>query len=294
MDTDRQYTGQRWEAGIGLYDYNARYYDPALGRFVQADTIVPSPQNSQSLNRYLYTLGNPLNYTDPTGHWHEPPQIWEVYRGAAEGERDFDGRRAAQYALKYALTDNPEYIRDPNNDCTNFVSQALRAGGLEINERWQPYETAWIWTYGQDGLFNYLGDPLEQGGLEFDASVLSSSTGKYSEFPRQIRPGDVVFYHQEGYTDASYYNHAAIVVGWGPKNADEEALVAFLDAHGGEYPACNNRAGTLIPYVAHHIPGGTGSVNPIHPTNADTQEYVIFHVRAYYSLYVSLNQEQEQ
>jgi RHS repeat-associated protein len=69
MGTDRQYTGQRWEAGIGLYDYNARYYDPALGRFVQADTVVPSPHNSQSFNRYLYTLGNPLRFTDPSGHW---------------------------------------------------------------------------------------------------------------------------------------------------------------------------------------------------------------------------------
>jgi RHS repeat-associated protein len=68
MDTDRLYTGQRWEAGIGLYDYNARYYDPALGRFVQADSVVPSSHNSQSFNRYLYTLGNPLKYTDPTGH----------------------------------------------------------------------------------------------------------------------------------------------------------------------------------------------------------------------------------
>jgi RHS repeat-associated protein len=68
MATDRLYTGQRWEAGIGLYDYNARYYDPALGRFVQADSVVPSPHNSQSFNRYLYTLGNPLRYTDPSGH----------------------------------------------------------------------------------------------------------------------------------------------------------------------------------------------------------------------------------
>ncbi len=41
MVTDRRFTGQRYEAGLGLYDYNARYYDPALGRFVQADSIVP-------------------------------------------------------------------------------------------------------------------------------------------------------------------------------------------------------------------------------------------------------------
>jgi len=41
MPTDYQFTGQRRESGLGLYDYNARYYDPALGRFIQADTIVP-------------------------------------------------------------------------------------------------------------------------------------------------------------------------------------------------------------------------------------------------------------
>jgi RHS repeat-associated protein len=68
MDTDRLYTGQRWEASIGLYDYNARYYDPVLGRFVQADTVVPSPQNAQAFNRYSYVLNSPLRYTDPSGH----------------------------------------------------------------------------------------------------------------------------------------------------------------------------------------------------------------------------------
>ncbi len=41
---------------IGLYFYNARYYDPALGRFVQADTIVPNPASPQDLNRYSYAF----------------------------------------------------------------------------------------------------------------------------------------------------------------------------------------------------------------------------------------------
>lgn len=38
--TSYQFTSQRNDAAIGLYFYNARYYDPALGRFIQADTIV--------------------------------------------------------------------------------------------------------------------------------------------------------------------------------------------------------------------------------------------------------------
>ncbi len=43
--TARRFTGQIEDAAIGLYFYNARYYDPALGRFIQADTLVPSPAN---------------------------------------------------------------------------------------------------------------------------------------------------------------------------------------------------------------------------------------------------------
>jgi RHS repeat-associated protein len=81
MATDRLYTGQRWEAGIGLYDYNARYYDPALGRFVQADTVVPKPGNPQSFNRYAYCIGNPLRYTDPSGHFTRDAML-EYLKGA--------------------------------------------------------------------------------------------------------------------------------------------------------------------------------------------------------------------
>jgi hypothetical protein len=48
--------------------YDARWYDPALGRFVSPDTLVSDPSNPQSLNRYAYVLANPLKYSDPTGH----------------------------------------------------------------------------------------------------------------------------------------------------------------------------------------------------------------------------------
>jgi len=66
--TTFRFTGQRQEADLGLYFYNARWYDPALGRFIQADTIVPQPGNSQAWDRYAYTLNNPVKYIDPDGH----------------------------------------------------------------------------------------------------------------------------------------------------------------------------------------------------------------------------------
>lgn len=65
----RGYTGHEMDASTGLINMNARLYDPVLGRFISADTVVPSPSNMQGFNRYAYVLNNPLLYTDPTGHW---------------------------------------------------------------------------------------------------------------------------------------------------------------------------------------------------------------------------------
>ena len=49
IGTAYQFTGQRREAALGLYFYNARWYDSAIGRFLQPDTIVPEPGDPQSL-----------------------------------------------------------------------------------------------------------------------------------------------------------------------------------------------------------------------------------------------------
>jgi len=68
--TDYLYTGQRLEAEIGLYFYNARFYDAKLGRFTQADTIIPGAGKPLALDRYAYVANNPLKYTDPSGHYY--------------------------------------------------------------------------------------------------------------------------------------------------------------------------------------------------------------------------------
>ncbi len=63
-----KFTSQELDEETGLYYYNARYYDPEIGRFLTADSIVPNPGNGQAFNRYAYVYNNPLFYTDPSGH----------------------------------------------------------------------------------------------------------------------------------------------------------------------------------------------------------------------------------
>lgn len=49
---------------------------------------------------------------------------------------------AKKYAEEYALTPNPAYPYYSDNDCTNFISQSLRAGGLKyLGTKWNDYNS---------------------------------------------------------------------------------------------------------------------------------------------------------
>jgi RHS repeat-associated protein len=57
------YTGQRFDAEIGLYNYKARYYAPAIGRFLQPDPI----GMAGGMNLYSYVGNDAVNLVDPMG-----------------------------------------------------------------------------------------------------------------------------------------------------------------------------------------------------------------------------------
>ncbi len=64
--------------------YNARFYDPKIGRFIQADSIVPNAGNPQDLNRYSYVDNNPIRFTDPSGH-KKKHKSWLKWAGIIAG-----------------------------------------------------------------------------------------------------------------------------------------------------------------------------------------------------------------
>lgn len=67
-----RYTDQEKDKGTGLYNYDARLYDPGIGMFVTGDDVTQDWFDPQGLNRYAYCRNNPVNYTDPSGHSAEP------------------------------------------------------------------------------------------------------------------------------------------------------------------------------------------------------------------------------
>ncbi|SDO05174.1 RHS repeat-associated core domain-containing protein, partial [Paenibacillus sp. yr247] len=62
------YAGKQYDPKAGLMDYSARWYNPNIGRFISQDTYIGIAAIPQSLNRYAYTLNNPVKYIDPSGH----------------------------------------------------------------------------------------------------------------------------------------------------------------------------------------------------------------------------------
>ena len=119
-------TDQELDTSTGLYNYGARLYDPVIGKFISADTIVQDPYDPQTLNRYSYCRNNPLIYVDPSGYsWlsdrlHDIGHffsdaaeiVWQPVAQLAAASIGFSiagppGAAIAAASVNYAITGDP-------------------------------------------------------------------------------------------------------------------------------------------------------------------------------------------
>ncbi|MBI3151968.1 MAG: RHS repeat-associated core domain-containing protein [Chloroflexi bacterium] len=147
--TSYRYTGQREEVIFGLYFYNARWMDPALGRFVQADTLVPG--GIQGLDRYAYVGNSPVRYIDPSGHtpcasarWDDGPQCFIDGKPKNIRIPDWDskfGKYVSEKDKRAAVRAYLDFISDPLRFAEYYVNPAVAPIDYDYLEIFAEYST---------------------------------------------------------------------------------------------------------------------------------------------------------
>ncbi|MDY0395915.1 amidase domain-containing protein [Virgibacillus halophilus] len=132
------------------------------------------------------------------------PQLALLESEVAEETRfSYDRMSAVQYAENWWNSYNPAY-RKFDVDCTNYVSQCLKAGGAPMwgapnrSKGWWYQGGSWSFSWAVAHSFRWYLSGAKQGlkGLEVHT-------------PQELAPGDVICYDFEG---DGRFNHNTIVV----------------------------------------------------------------------------------
>jgi len=162
-----RFTGREFDAETSLYFYRSRYYDATLGRFISEDV----ERFNAGPNFYNYVLGSPLNWVDPLGlditvklypatnpYGHigigvntlqtegfYPDVDLPAYPGHILPDNKYPAIKCMiihttpQQDQKIqdfinSRKKTPGWWRFPGNDCSNFVHDALKAGGINVGD----------------------------------------------------------------------------------------------------------------------------------------------------------------
>ena len=150
------YRGYFLCSSLGMYYLQSRYYDPWIGRFINADATWVLGVNQGSLlqfNLFAYALNNPVMLVDPTGfvgsHWAGPNDMAFWYAMNAWGHAQLGNTQAAN---QYQRRSVAQQARRPTNTNPQAVIHAMEFYNFVWYRR-----TPVVRTSGLGGSFSILG-----------------------------------------------------------------------------------------------------------------------------------------
>ena len=187
------------ELGLNWYDYQARNYDPALGRWFNID---PASELSRRFSPYTYALDNPVFFIDPDGMIATPPLDYYNNKGKKIGTDGVDdGRKAVVTNKKEARS-----IKKTNKSGgTTQLSEVKSAVVL-------PSDTAL-----KESL-NVLDRTVDNGGKKEESSlvmndgkIIRGETGAEAQYGRDATAKTTLPNIPDGYTtndvEATIHSH---------------------------------------------------------------------------------------
>ncbi|MBM7540049.1 amidase domain-containing protein [Amphibacillus cookii] len=126
----------------------------------------------------------------------------------------YDRRAAVKYAERWWNDANPAYRFFEENDCTNYISQCLHAGGAPM--RGVPNRSTGWWYQNNDWSFSWS---VAHAFRWYLSGSTKGLRGFEVDTPEKLKPGDVICYDFEG---DGRFNHTTIVVA---KDAHQQPLV---------------------------------------------------------------------
>ncbi|MEU0505121.1 amidase domain-containing protein [Nocardia sp. NPDC005998] len=191
---------------------------------------------------------------------------------------------AVEYADRWALGRNPAYEDLGDADCTNFVSQCLRAGEFQDegdggapqihrddNGRWYydddalKVDKSYTWG-GAPNLHEYLlrdnPQPGTPSGAEVQTGAITTTTASVDPLALSkagLKPGDIVQYELNDGANAGTINHTAIYVGQKPVTMPngETVMADVVDYHSKENKqvpwSLQQGSGSSFPLTYHMI-----------------------------------------
>lgn len=150
--------------------------------------------------------------------------ILQLFSAIHVNAAGYDSSTAVSYAHRYAFDYNPAYsnYNSIGGDCANFVSQCLRAGGLEMTDGWYWYsydERSTSWA-SCSNMYNYF----KNAGY----TIIENPSDD------ELYDGNPVLYYS---SSKGRWSHAAICVG---HDGSGNALVS---AHNNDHDSVNWRLG---------------------------------------------------
>ena len=140
-----KYNGKELDAkkGLNWYDYGARHYDAALGRFT---TVDPSAENYYSTSPFTYCLNNPLNYIDPLGT--DTVDVKDVDWNKFDPKKDVVALDEVAVSVPNALTKVGTRALEPISGFWGYLGYYL----LDIGSTYHSEQTRFTYKVGTDGV----------------------------------------------------------------------------------------------------------------------------------------------